>query len=784
MRRQLPWSLGVVLVIAGIPSASRGADDPLVERVGKAIDTGKAYLLGLRREASGNWEVGQQAISYPAGQTSLVLLALMTSGMSPQDEVIQKGLEYLRTVNTDRTYVVALQTMVFAQAGQRGDLKHIQRNVDWLLSARQPSGWTYHKGVADFTDNSNTQYALLGLHEGLRAGATIAPGVMEEIQKMLLRTQDKSGGWNYRPSTPGFTINMTTAGLSNLMITGMDLAVSRQKLDEKTGIAEHCGEYKENDPAAKALALLGQYFPSRLSREEAVRMFAPASFYGLYGIERVGRFTGQRYLGGHDWYEVGCRYLVGLQNADGSWQGGGAEALREAGDPLLNTAFALLFLSKGRTPVLISKLAYGEIDSHGWNNKRNDVRNLADFCARELFKNQPMAWQAFDVRGLRAVTREAQKALASELLGSPVVFLNGHTLHDMGGTEKGILKEYLNNGGFLFAEACCGREEFDEKFRELMKELFPGSELTPLPAEHDIWTASGKFAVPPGSWPLLGLQHSCKWTVVYSPKPLAGYWEADLHKEGRGKLAFQLGANVIAYATGLEAPRPRLTRVAIAEDDKKERIKRNYLKVAQLRHEGDWQPAPHAMRNLMAEVRRAGIDAVLEPTPVYPSAEKTLDYYLFYMHGRKRFDSNRRNLGPLHFRLTNGGLLLADACCGSKEFDASFHSFIEELFAEEKLKLQPIPTKDELYSAELNGKEIASVRCRREKAGGRGVEPEYREVTPALEGVKYKGRWVVIYSRYDLGCALERRPSTDCLGHDYDSAVRLARAAVLYAINK
>jgi hypothetical protein len=791
MQRQLSWFLGVFVLVAGIPSATvRAAEDPLVERVGKAIDSGKAYLLGLRREAAGNWEIGPAGIPYPGAQTSLVLLALLTAGMSPQDEVIQKGLDYLRTVQSDRTYAVALQTMAFAQAGYRSDLKHIQRNVDWLLSARQPSGWSYHKAMVDITDNSNTQYALLGLHEGLRAGAQVNPAVMEDLQKMVLRSQEANGGWKYRPQSQGISLNMTTAGLSNLMITGMDLALSRQKLDLDTGVAEDCGKYDENEPVARALALLGRHFPGRLSRggdgrEDPATLFAPAPFYGLYGIERVGRFTGQRYLGGHDWYEVGCRYLVSIQKANGSWQGGGDGALD--GDPLIATSFVLLFLSKGRTPVLISKLAYGALDDHGWNNKRNDVRNLAEFCSRELFKNQPMAWQAFDVRGLVAATRESQKALASELLASPVVFLNGHTLHEMAGKEKNILKEYLENGGFLFAEACCGREDFDTKFRELMKEMFPGSELTPLPPEHDIWTASGKFAVPPpprGHWPLLGLQHGCKWIVVYSPKPLAGYWEGNLNKEGRGRQAFQLGANVIAYATGLEAPRPRLTRVAIVEDDKKERIKRNYLKVAQLRHEGDWQPAPHAMRNLMAEIRRAGIDAMLEPTPVYPSAEKVLDYYLFYMHGRKRFEQTRRNLGPLHFRLTNGGLLLADACCGSKEFDASFRKFMEELWAEEKLKLEPIPPIDDLYSGELNGKRIDTVRCRREKAGGKGVEPEYREVRPALEGIKYKGRWVVIYSRYDLGCALERRASTDCLGHDYDSAVRLARAAVLYALNR
>ena len=35
----------------------------------------------------------------------------------------------------------------------------------------------------------------------------------------------------------------------------------------------------------------------------------------------------------------------------------------------------------------------------------------------------------------------------------------------------------------------------------------------------------------------------------------------------------------------------------------------------------------------------------------------------------------------MRFKLEKGGgLLLADACCGSAKFDESFHNFIDELF--------------------------------------------------------------------------------------------------------
>src|SRR5205823_3282983 len=92
-------------------------------------------------------------------------------------------------------------------------------------------------------------------------------------------------------------------------------------------------------------------------------------FYNLYGIERAGRLSGQRFIGQHDWYREGCKYLVKCQREDGSW----SEAGFHDQFPVVSTSFALLFLSKGRTPVLISKLVHGP--GEDWNNDRNDARH-------------------------------------------------------------------------------------------------------------------------------------------------------------------------------------------------------------------------------------------------------------------------------------------------------------------------------------------------------------------------------------------------------------------------
>jgi hypothetical protein len=772
-----PLALAAVALVPTAPPARAAAEQPLVEKVRKSIDSGVSFLRSQQRR-DGGWEVDRESVARYGGWSALAVLALLNAGVKSTDPAVASGLEFLRKVKPERTYTVGLQTMVFVLAGQKRDQEAIQRNVQWLLEARAGDGWTYGPAGSG-PDNSNTQYALLGLHEAIQSGVKVSPKVLEEIRSLYLRTQFR-GGWGYRPRKMEPTVTMSTAGLCNLLITGMDLEVGKAKL-RADGSAEHCGEYKENEPVTRALDLLGRIFPARLTEGNVTERLTNSPFYALYGIERAGRLTGQRYLGGHDWYEVGCRYLVESQQRDGSWEG---RAVGLDHWPVVATSFSLLFLSKGRTPVLVSKLAYGDPDYTGWNNKRSDMRHLVEFCGRELFKGRPLAWQAFDVRRKRAEGREAQRELAAELLQSPVVYFNGHDFAP-GGKEKEVLREYVANGGFILAENCCGKARhprFDADFRALIKDLFPDSELQPLEPEHPVWLASGKFEVSPRDFPLEGVKQGCKTVVIYSPVPLAGYWEANQSARGKGRKAFEAGASIIAYATGLEPPRPRLTEVDIVRDDHRDKGKRGYLRVGQLRHEGDWQPAPKAMKNLMAEARKVGLDVALETTPLYASAEAVKDFRFLYLHGRNDFRYAKGDLKHLRFGLKSGGTLLADACCGSEAFDKAFREFMRVLWADDKLKLEPIPPTDHLFSAELNGEAIKTVRCRRKTPGSRRVDPMYHPRPPELEGVKYNGRWVVIYSRYDLGCALERHTAPDCLGHDHASAVRLAKAAVLYAL--
>ncbi len=187
----------VALSLLAMTSVPARADDPLVEKVRVSIRQGKDYLLGQQRD-NGSWEIAAADVAHPGGATSLALMALLTSGVSPQNDHIQKGLEYLRKIKPSQTYVVALQTMALAQAGQK-DRELIQRNVDWLLKAQQDNGWSY-TNQGGGPDNSNTQYAVLGLHAGIEAGATVDKNALAKIRAVHARAPSKATAGRTRPA--------------------------------------------------------------------------------------------------------------------------------------------------------------------------------------------------------------------------------------------------------------------------------------------------------------------------------------------------------------------------------------------------------------------------------------------------------------------------------------------------------------------------------------------------------------------------------------------------------
>src|SRR5271166_1989577 len=184
----------LVILAAGVPS--HGAVTR--EDVERAIRDG---LRNLKQEqkADGSWE--DASAQAKTGTTSLVTLALLTAGEKPDSPSIRKALSHLRRFGPQdlrSTYAISLQTMVFAAAEPERDQLRMANNVSWLERAQiktgdpvyWPGSWTYSDSKHGRPgDNSNTQYALLGLHAASESGVPVKQAVWDLARGYWERSQ-------------------------------------------------------------------------------------------------------------------------------------------------------------------------------------------------------------------------------------------------------------------------------------------------------------------------------------------------------------------------------------------------------------------------------------------------------------------------------------------------------------------------------------------------------------------------------------------------------------------
>ena len=146
---------------------------------------------------------------------------------------MQRGLGRLLARNDEAVYVVALKCMVLAAAGgMKATAPRSPRPPQWLTAAQLDTGmWTYTQGgQAGRGDNSNTQFALLGLHEAAKAGRARARRRSGgRSHDHFANTQLGDGGWTYVFNRTGSNQSygsMTAAGVASLFITGDQLHVA------------------------------------------------------------------------------------------------------------------------------------------------------------------------------------------------------------------------------------------------------------------------------------------------------------------------------------------------------------------------------------------------------------------------------------------------------------------------------------------------------------------------------------------------------------------------------
>ncbi|GAC1468264.1 MAG: hypothetical protein NVSMB9_10740 [Isosphaeraceae bacterium] len=329
------------------PALARGEKGPSQAQVDNALARGVAFLKEVQW-AGGEWsfQLGQD---HDLGMTALAALALMENGVEPSDPTIGKAKRVVRRLaeDSDQTYDLSLAILFLAreQKSQTGPNDSLIRRLANRLARGSDEGvWSYTvpRNSEDDSeespaprssrfrlrrggggDNSNTQFALLGLWAAGRHGFD-SNASLEAIDGHFRSTSGSGGRWGYTPGE-GARNSMTCAGLM-----GLSIAAARPNRAERQ-TARARGAALAADPLfVAALRAVG---------ENAHAIGPQSDIYYLWSLERVCVALGLRDLDGFDWYAAGARELLRRQQFDGGWP-------QEHWGTLPNTALALLFLRK------------------------------------------------------------------------------------------------------------------------------------------------------------------------------------------------------------------------------------------------------------------------------------------------------------------------------------------------------------------------------------------------------------------------------------------------------
>jgi len=725
-----------MLPAAAVAAPAGPARGTLQERVDQAIKLGVNFLLSQISEEGtiqGNRRNVDEKDQLYGGLTALVAYALLEAKVSPQQPQLKRAIDWLMSAKLKGTYAVSLRACALAQLNDPKALALLKRDTEWLIEAAGEDGaYGYvsrHGRATGTTDNSNSQFAVLGLWAAAQRGVKVPNNLWRRIERHWLDCQNPDGGWNYRKDSSSESYgSMTAAGMASLFIA-FD-AIHREDFLQPTG-------QKEYLPITSGLKWLEENFSIRDNPGRGKQWW----YYWLYSVERVARTSGHKRFGKHDWYAEGAARLLAIQDTDGSW---------DKHQGIHETAFAVLFLVRGRYPVLANKLRY----RGRWNARPRDMAGLTHWLSWNF--ERPVIWQVVDV-----------DAAVTDWQDAPILYISGAGPCEFSDEQIRKLRTFVLRGGLILSEAAGNNGDFTLDMQRTYRRMLPGMSLERLGKDHPVYTCYFKLARPTG---LTAISNGIRPLVIHSARELSLAPHLGYRKDNKN--TFQLLANIYVLATdkGILLPRgvsswPEARQYAPAAT----------IRLARLKYSGNWDPEPEAWSRLairLANRYRLKLQVTNALEIKHLDAEL---YPLAVMTGTDSFSLSDDQLEALKGYFDRGGRLVVDAAGGARAFAESV-----------RRQILPLPA-DAVESPIPSGHAIFTWPERLDKAAYR------RDFSLALgsgrydfrlRGVYSGKRLVIIYSPDDLTAGLLGYQLSALRGYTPKCAADLMTNIVFYAARR
>ncbi len=369
----------------------------------------------------------------------------------------------------------------------------------------------------------------------------------------------------------------------------------------------------------------------------------------------------------------------------------------------------------------------------------------------------------------------------------PLLYITGWTpMPRLSDEAIAGLRRYIYDGGTLIVHAQCGRAEFTDTARREIARLFPNRQLAPVDSDSPLFRSYFRITtmkVRKGAEPFESMKPyleavyvGCRPAIIFSPIDLNCGWDVVRHPIKGGILyhqddALALGVNIItATLANLKYARAFATEKVYHQQSEKTR---DELVIGQIVHNGDWDPTPHALPNLLKYITaNTTLNVQFKRAEVSLADETAFDHVALYMTGLRDFKFSQAEVARLRTYLASGGVLVADAAAGRKAFDTAFRRELKRVLP--KAELKPIGLASPLYQAPFK------VRTTDYTDAAKAARPSLN--APAMLGVYIEGSLAVIYSPYSLSNGWEQIPYAYNIGYADDDALRLGVNIFAYAV--
>lgn len=740
--------IAVAVLVIGLSPTTHGVwaqnaknKSPLTRKeVIAAINRGVAYLL--KKEKPGTfWETLPAQSQNSGGQTSLALYALLQVGntldrtdLTVNSPKIKPALKWLEELTPKSTYVASLQISAITESPTNSPLyfKALHRADKYLIDSQHSDGAYHyvwdgvkkHEVLPGNWDNSNSQYGLLGVWAAKLMGFSPSEKYWIRCEKHWRKWQNTDGGWSYQGHGTS-TRSMTAAGLASLYV-----------VDQYRHTGVHLNPHTDKG-IQDGLHWL------------AANIQTQSNLYYLYGLERVGLASGLRHIGKWNWYTMGARTI--LKNQDpttGAW----TNYVLGAPSNVVPTAYALLFLTRGLNPIIFNKLQY----NGPWNARPRDDYNVTQWLSTTF--EQQINWQSVNIN-----------SDPRTWLDAPVLLITGHGNPHFTSEDIAKLKWYMNHGGFIFSNADGNSKSFT---RAIQRAAFAATDhtlkLRKLSADN--WIYHVQYQLPP-TMDLMGLSNGIRVSWVHSPLDVGSRWESlntDFHKN-----AFRLAANIYFYATSkhrlVRHLNPKVPKLKIS-------AKLRVLALSFIRHKGHWNPEPEAFKAFSDYAAVHKIKLSIGTATLKNMGEKKP--LIAYMAALQPFDPSWRTEHDIRNFLAAGGTLIIETPNADKTVTHSVRSMIAQLYP--LATMGQIPQSSRIFNGSIpNSVALPKVKYRAFFLRHHGFLDK-----PLLYGLHRHGRWMIIYSPYNIATGLTGSHAWGVMGYSPGSARPLMLNMLLYAAQK